>query len=75
VAQPHPAREGSVMRDIDIINKAMEDAQAVLRDFIQPGPRDPQDTLARMLEILDHEDVVAAQARVRQGYGRLRLVK
>jgi hypothetical protein len=23
------------MRDIDIINKAMEDAQAVLRDFIR----------------------------------------
>ncbi|MGM4885307.1 hypothetical protein AB8A20_08015 [Tardiphaga sp. 604_B6_N1_1] len=57
------------MRDIDIINKAMEDAQAVLRDFIQPGPRDPQDTLARMLEILDHQDVVAAQERLRKAMG------
>jgi hypothetical protein len=62
------------MKDIDIINKAMEDAQAVLRDFIQPGPRDALDTLARMLEILDHQDVVAAQERLRKGYGHLRLV-
>jgi hypothetical protein len=63
------------MRDIDIINNAMEDAQAVLRDFIQPGPRDPLDTLARMLEILDRPDVVAAQERLRKGYGRLRVVQ
>lgn len=62
------------MRDIDIINKAMEDAQAVLRDYVQPGPRDPLGTLGRMLEMLDHQDVVAAQARLRQGYGHLRLV-
>jgi hypothetical protein len=63
------------MRDIDIINKAMEDAQAALHTYIQPGPRDPQFVLRRMLEILDHEDVVAAQARVRQGYGRLRIMR
>jgi hypothetical protein len=63
------------MKDIDIINKAMEDAQAVLRDFIQPGPRDPQATLVRMLEILDHQAVIAAQERLRKGYGQLRLVR
>jgi hypothetical protein len=63
------------MRDIDIINKAMEDAQAVLRDFIEPGPRDTKATLARMIEILDHQDVVAAQERLRKGYGHLHVVK
>jgi hypothetical protein len=62
------------MRDIDIINKAMEDAQAVLRDYIQPGPRDSQYTIKRMLEILDHQDVVAAQERMRR-YGHLQIVK
>jgi hypothetical protein len=63
------------MRDIEIINKAMEDAQAVLSDYIEPGPRDPQFVLQRMLEILDHQDVVAGQERLRKGYGHLRLVK
>jgi hypothetical protein len=28
------------MRDIDIITKAMDDARAVLFDYIEPGPRD-----------------------------------
>ncbi|SNS35594.1 hypothetical protein SAMN05216374_0954 [Tardiphaga sp. OK246] len=63
------------MRDIDIINKAMEDARAVLHTYIRPGPRGPQFVLQRMLEILDHEDVVAAQERLQKGYGELRLVK
>jgi hypothetical protein len=37
--------------------------------------RSPQLVLQRMLEILDHEDVGAAQERLRKGYGRLRLVE
>ncbi|MGM4906889.1 hypothetical protein AB8B21_02485 [Tardiphaga sp. 866_E4_N2_1] len=52
------------MRDIDIVEKAMEDAQAVLHDYVEPGPCDPQAVLQRTLEILDREDVVAAQERV-----------
>jgi hypothetical protein len=64
-----------MMRDIDVINDAMEDARAVLHSYMWPGPRDPQFVLQRMLEILDREDVVAAQERLRKGYGQLRLVK
>ncbi len=64
------------MRDVEIINKAMEDAQALLRDYIKPGPqREPYMILRRMLEILDRDDVVAAQERLRRGYGRLRVIK
>jgi len=63
------------MRDIDIINKAMEDAQQVLHRYVEPGPRNPEAVLQRMLEILDHKDVLAAQERLRRGYGHLRLVK
>ncbi|KAA0076109.1 hypothetical protein [Tardiphaga sp. P9-11] len=63
------------MRDIDIIMKAMHDAQALLGAYIEPGPRDPEAVLQRMLDILDREDVIAAQERLRRGYGRLRLVK
>lgn len=32
-----PVGEISVMRDIEIINKAVEDAQTFLRDYIEPG--------------------------------------
>ncbi|MGM4903776.1 hypothetical protein AB8B21_18330 [Tardiphaga sp. 866_E4_N2_1] len=63
------------MRDIDIITKAMEDAQAVLSDYIEPRPRDPKAVLQRMLEIWDRDEVVAAQERLINGYGELRIVK
>jgi hypothetical protein len=63
------------MRDIDIITKAMEDAQAVLCEYVEPGPRDPQAVLQRMLEILDRDDVIAAQERLRSGYSQLRVIK
>jgi hypothetical protein len=49
VAQPPQACQGSVMRDIDIINKAMDDAKAVLHEYIESVPRDA---------------LVAAQARL-----------
>jgi hypothetical protein len=63
------------MRDIDIITKAMEDAQAVLSDYIEPRPRDPKPVLQRMPEILDRDEVVAAQERLIKGNGELRIVK
>lgn len=47
----------------------------LLGAYIEPGPRDPEAVLQSMLEILDREDVIAAQERLLRGYGRLRLVK
>jgi hypothetical protein len=64
-----------MMRDIDIITKAMDDAQQVLHRYIEPGPRNPEAVLQRMIEILDRDDVIAARERLSRGYGRLRLVK
>jgi hypothetical protein len=63
------------MRDIDIITKAMDDAQKVLHGYVEPGPRNAEATLQQMLEILDRDDVIAARERLSQGYGQLRLVK
>jgi hypothetical protein len=63
------------MRDIDIITKAMDDAQAVLFDYIEQGPREPKAVLQRMLEILERHEVIAAQRRLLKGYGELRVVK
>ncbi len=62
------------MRDIDIIMKAMHDAQALLGAYIEPGPRDPEAVVQSMLEILDREDVIAAQDRLTKLYGRLKAV-
>jgi phage gp36-like protein len=63
------------MRDIDIINKAIEDAQAEVTSYVEPGRHDPQITLERIMGILERDDLAAAQERLRKGYGQLRLVK
>lgn len=63
------------MRDIDIITKAMEDAQKVMHHYMEPGPRSPEWTLHRIIDILERDDVVAARERLSKGYGHLRLVK
>jgi hypothetical protein len=53
----------------------MHDAQALLGTYIEPGPRDPEAVMQSVLEILDYDNVIAAQAQVPRGYGRLRLVR
>jgi hypothetical protein len=63
------------MRDIDLVTQAMRDAHKVLCEHIEPGPRDADKTLQRMLEILDRDDVVAARERLSNGFGTLRTVK
>jgi hypothetical protein len=60
------------MRDIDIINKAIEDAQAEVANYLEGDPRRTQVTLERIMGILERDELIAAQVRLRQGYGRLR---
>jgi hypothetical protein len=57
------------MRDIDLVEKAIADALAVLHVYIEAGPRSAEDSMQRLLAILDREDLVAALERLKQGYG------
>ena len=62
--------------DRDLVLDALEDAQLILAEHLEPGrrERDPARTINRLLMVLDREDLTAAQARLRAGYG-LRVVK
>ncbi|MGM5018742.1 hypothetical protein [Tardiphaga sp. 367_B4_N1_1] len=62
------------MRDIDIITKALKDAQAEVASYIEAG-RGTQVTLERIMGILERDELIAAQERLRKGFGHLRLVK
>jgi hypothetical protein len=53
----------------------LSDAACELALYCEPGPRDAEATVQRLIEILDHRDVVAAQDRLMQGFGELRIVK
>jgi hypothetical protein len=63
------------MRDVEILKQAIEEAQSVLHEYVEPGPRNPEMILQRMLDILDRVGVVEAQKRLSRGYGQLRVVK
>ena len=61
--------------DRDLVLDALEDAQHILAEYVEPGRgRDSVRTINRLLMILDREDLAAAQGRLRAGYG-LRVVK
>lgn len=63
------------MRDLDLVQQAISDAQAVLADYLEPGPRDAEAAMQRLIAILDRDDLVAALERLKQGFGAPRVVK
>ena len=63
------------MSDKDLILDAVEDAQRVLAEYLEPSSwRNPDATISMLVSLLCRRDVLAAVARLRAGYG-LRVVK
>jgi hypothetical protein len=62
--------------DRDLVLDALEDAQRILAENLEPGGwgRNPARTINRLLMVLDREELSAAQARMRAGFG-LRIMK
>ncbi|KAA0069535.1 hypothetical protein [Tardiphaga sp. P9-11] len=50
--------------DVDTALRALEDARRILGQYINPGPRDPEGTLERLMFVLDREDLVKALDRI-----------
>jgi hypothetical protein len=42
------------------IEKAFNDAQLVIADYLQPGPRDPDETLRQLISVIDNREVYDA---------------
>jgi hypothetical protein len=62
------------MHDRDLVLDAIEDAQRILAEHIEPGcHRNPETTINVLLFLLNRREVVAAVRRLRDGYG-LRVV-
>jgi hypothetical protein len=66
--------EFAMTADQQLILDAVDKAQRILADHIEPGPRNPEGTIQELREALAHPEIVAAVQRVRAGYG-LRVVK
>lgn len=57
--------------DQDILLRAIEDAQRILAEYIEPGRRDPERTIERLLAVLDNQNLTHALDRMK----RLRLMR
>jgi len=52
---------------------ALRDATEIIGDYLEPGPRDAEETIDRLIAVLDTQELAAALERV-EGHG-LRVVK
>jgi hypothetical protein len=48
---------------------AIREAQLILAEYVQPGPRDAEKTINDLLSVLDRDDVVEAVDRLKAGTG------
>ena len=55
--------------DTELIVYVVREAQSVLAQHIERSPRDAEETITSLLEILDRQDVVAATERLCREYG------
>ena len=55
--------------DSELIVYVVREAQLVLAQRIEGSPRDAEETITSLLEILDRQDVVAATERLCREYG------
>lgn len=57
------------MSDQEMIIRAVREAQMVLAGYVEPGRRDCEATINRLLAILDRSDLVEATDRVEGALG------
>jgi hypothetical protein len=57
------------MTDREIVLKALEEAQQILAEYLEPGqPRNAEFTIERLMLTLDNDDLADAQRRLREGW-------
>ena len=52
------------MTDQELLIYAVREAQLILARHIEPGKRDPEDTIEQLLSILDRSELVEAVDRI-----------
>jgi urease gamma subunit len=57
------------LSDEELTLYAIREAQIILADYVQPGPRDGERTIQQLLEVLDRNDVIEAVDRLEAKVG------
>jgi hypothetical protein len=62
------------MTDQEVLISTIRKAGEIIGEYIEPGPRDAEQTLSRLIAVLDTQDLALAVERLEKGHG-LRVVK
>ena len=62
------------MTDEELVISTLRRASLVLAEYSEPGQPDAKETIARLMAVLDRQDVALAMERLEKGH-RLRVVK
>jgi hypothetical protein len=54
------------MTPVQRIEKAFDDANLVIADYLQPGPRDAEESMRQLISVLDNRDVHQALEKLLQ---------
>jgi hypothetical protein len=72
--KPTSLPDCAMTADQHLILDAIEQAQRILAEYVEPGLRNPERTIDQLISALARPEIMAAVQRVRAGYG-LRVVK
>ena len=62
------------MTDQQLLISTLHEVGRIIAETLEPGPPDAEQTLSRLIAVLDTEDLARAIERLEQGHG-LRVVK
>ena len=62
------------MTDQEVLISTLREAGRIIGEYIEPGPRDAEQTLSRLIAVLETQDLARAIGRIEKGH-RLRVVE
>ena len=62
------------MTDQELLICTLREAGQIICEYLEPGPRDADETIRRLIAVLDTQDLALAIDRLEKGHG-LRVVK
>ena len=65
---------GYRMTDQALLISTLREAGRIIGEYIEPGPRDAEQTISRLIAVLETQDLARAIERLEKGHG-LRVVK
>jgi hypothetical protein len=62
------------MTDQELLISTLRKAGQILCEYLEPGPRDADETITQLIAVLDNQELSGAVERLESGYG-IRVVK